>query len=807
MEHNANHKESGRFLHVDMRWVVGGGMVASALILLLLLISLVTDYANSKQQLMRQLTDVPVSSEVKLEITYPQQLQLNAKPGKVVIGLRVGETAVFTPPLTITLDTPPSIAISGTVQGKHAFMEGNGAPVAFLLVNTAVLPLRQQQTITLTHSLTTTPTLLTIDVEAPQTAAWREFVLGTISDKSPLLLTTTILLSIAGLVAQQLNKQQENEERQINIEIKKFELQEKAEKRQAEQKLLLIENDIPLLRTLLIRSDKLGIQRTWSQFDLATLSRELPSTQNEWLSALVGLALDGVKPEDRLEEMWIQWPLESIGALLAAENSVMTRPQEFQRTFRLIPIEEVEDLKTRDLYIQLWHQIEPVPLQNADPEITLQPDAYQETLLEKTKLHDLINRDPLQSIFAENEEIALFDEDGFWYWHPAYEKIVQTTQLLLVCGPRGSGRTAIAKSLCYHESRYSGFFWHYQPVYTGINIVSLNRHLTHQLLSYVTAKPTLLLPVQENQRQLLAQVLIKGFGQQYILARLDSVRDQKKWSQNANSETQRQAWEKVGDTQLALMLESVLRISDKEAVSDHNWTKILIACFNLLGFRGIRLILDCAPDAITDVSNLLPTLQEWQSQSLITTLFAFVDDIPIPIEQVFGLSWTKEQLAKLFAHRLLRLADCSNPTLLFQDENTYNRFLKLVASEERVTQPPTPRKLAQLWQTILKTIGDNELIDIDTINLADDFLRQQDEQARNEGSREKIDLSQLRDLMDESFSEEELRTLCLDLSVDYDNLPGRNKKGRIQELVLLFRREGRLSELLERCQQLRPKIP
>ncbi len=286
MEHNANHKESGRFLHVDMRWVVGGGMVASALILLLLLVSLVTDYTNSKQQLMQQLTDVPVSSEVKLEITYPQQLQLNAEPGKVVIGLRVGETAVFTPPLTITLDTPPSIAISGTVQGKHAFMEGNGAPVAFLLVNTAVLPLRQQQIISLTHSLTTTPTLLTLDVEAPRTAAWRGFVLGSVSEKSPLLLTLAALLPITALILQYAQKQ---EEREIT-----------ERKQQEDRQKATFDQQVKHFYRYLVQVNREGLQDAWQQISQSPLKGALSPRERERLERLANLATGHITQPDKV---------------------------------------------------------------------------------------------------------------------------------------------------------------------------------------------------------------------------------------------------------------------------------------------------------------------------------------------------------------------------------------------------------------------------------------------------------------------------------------------------------------------------
>lgn len=56
------------------------------------------------------------------------------------------------------------------------------------------------------------------------------------------------------------------------------------------------------------------------------------------------------------------------------------------------------------------------------------------------------------------------------------------------------------------------------------------------------------------------------------------------------------------------------------------------------------------------------------------------------------------------------------------------------------------------------------------------------------------------------FSEEDLRTLCFELDVDYENLSGDTKLGKARELILEMERQGRLSELIERCRQVRPNL-
>lgn len=61
------------------------------------------------------------------------------------------------------------------------------------------------------------------------------------------------------------------------------------------------------------------------------------------------------------------------------------------------------------------------------------------------------------------------------------------------------------------------------------------------------------------------------------------------------------------------------------------------------------------------------------------------------------------------------------------------------------------------------------------------------------------------DLIDESFSKEELQELCFHLSVDYDNLGEGGKRNKAQELIRLCQRKGRLDELVVLCREMRPR--
>ena len=57
-------------------------------------------------------------------------------------------------------------------------------------------------------------------------------------------------------------------------------------------------------------------------------------------------------------------------------------------------------------------------------------------------------------------------------------------------------------------------------------------------------------------------------------------------------------------------------------------------------------------------------------------------------------------------------------------------------------------------------------------------------------------LSTLHDNIDERFSFDEVRQLCFDLNIDFDNVPGNTKSAFIRNLLVSLAREGRLQELV-----------
>lgn len=70
-----------------------------------------------------------------------------------------------------------------------------------------------------------------------------------------------------------------------------------------------------------------------------------------------------------------------------------------------------------------------------------------------------------------------------------------------------------------------------------------------------------------------------------------------------------------------------------------------------------------------------------------------------------------------------------------------------------------------------------------------------------------MDRIRLREILTRYFDAGEVRTLCFDLGVDYDSLPGEGKASKARELIAHLERRSRLPELVEMGKQQRPDVP
>ena len=71
----------------------------------------------------------------------------------------------------------------------------------------------------------------------------------------------------------------------------------------------------------------------------------------------------------------------------------------------------------------------------------------------------------------------------------------------------------------------------------------------------------------------------------------------------------------------------------------------------------------------------------------------------------------------------------------------------------------------------------------------------------------KINLGKLREFTVNFFSESDLRDICFDEDIDFENLLGPRKSDRARDLVIHFKQRGRLADFVSICCKKRPKVP
>jgi hypothetical protein len=71
---------------------------------------------------------------------------------------------------------------------------------------------------------------------------------------------------------------------------------------------------------------------------------------------------------------------------------------------------------------------------------------------------------------------------------------------------------------------------------------------------------------------------------------------------------------------------------------------------------------------------------------------------------------------------------------------------------------------------------------------------------------EPMTATQLLQVLVRYYNEGELRTLCFDLGIDYENLGGEGKADKARELVLYGQRYGRLDSIIDYIRRTRPHL-
>ncbi len=111
------------------------------------------------------------------------------------------------------------------------------------------------------------------------------------------------------------------------------------------------------------------------------------------------------------------------------------------------------------------------------------------------------------------------------------------------------------------------------------------------------------------------------------------------------------------------------------------------------------------------------------------------------------------------------------------------------------------------WQITLTASGseyaeDNPNTSEADMELMGDFVARQELEKQRDGQH----FANLFENIMQAFNMDELRLICLEMSIDFEVLSGENKNRKILDLVEYCQRRGTLNELLAICQQQRPYL-
>ncbi len=195
-------------------------------------------------------------------------------------------------------------------------------------------------------------------------------------------------------------------------------------------------------------------------------------------------------------------------------------------------------------------------------------------------------------------------------------------------------------------------------------------------------------------------------------------------------------------------------------------------------------------------------------------LKSFQNDLPLKIFPPFTLNWDEGLLEDAL---YLRLNACSK-------EKTGNHLAELFGNNKDIEtrfvqigyQANNPRVMWQLgFQSLEEHFQKSSYLRWVEELPSDNIIKEVSDELINQAADEEPDsrkieylenkkLRKLRRKISDRFSEDEIRTLCFDLDIDYDNLGGSTKNGKTRELINHIKRNGRLPDLMTLIKQERP---
>lgn len=554
----------------------------------------------------------------------------------------------------------------------------------------------------------------------------------------------------------------------------------------------LFEDTIESFRWQLSEQNLKVVQQTFSQ--LSKSFEKIPKTsQNRNVQKKYQLAKDlfdiaqGVEnlPElvRRAGQNPLNWRDDIVASYLLAQKEVKPEQQQMFRLARL----DLPDSKK-------WHESIEILDRN---EINYQPRVDWQSVPTNVRLtykQDYVKKylnglNPFPVEVAEEEPGLLFHrERPLFFSSDLYKKLKNEPQLIYA--PPGIGRTALALSIGrYHQNVFWLSLYLHQKEDVKVKFAD-------QLLGFILAHPTHLIKLTQSDRELLAHFLVTYFNKTNLsneLSRCLQQLENKDWWRTADPLNQ-SFWKKSATKRVEQMLECIKQ-AERQDYDEYNWAKAFVMAAKNLGFDKILLVIDANQSDKEWILELVNSkIATWHLEGRGVTTFVFVPD---EWKTVFNqrvihaedVSWTKDEFIEMLEHRWQTcLKTRSFPADHF-DEDAWDLLLEGCL----VNGSYNPRCFMTLWRFLTenKQEKDFHLLDVQ------EALKKLNPPAVQDAPVSAPDRNQLKKTISEKYNLSELKQLCFELNVDYDNIAGGTKDEKIMELILSFERRDELQALMK----------